>query len=253
MLTVNADDFGRCALATDRIMKCFAASRINAASAMVFMQDSERAAVLATSSSLDVGLHINFTESFTAPNVSPSLRRNQERIRRFLRRRKYALLLYNPFLRRAFREVFEAQAEEFKRLYGLPPLRFDGHQHMHLCTNMLLDCILPAGTKVRRNFSFSPGEKSFVNRHYRNVADRTLRQRHQLTDYFFALSQHLEPSRFRRVILAAKTANVELMTHPQVDDEFTFLLGDDYSNALCEVQVGRFGSQGDLPYMELVS
>ena len=234
-------------------MACLTANRINAASAMVFMEDSERAAALATASGLDVGLHINFTESFTGPNVPPELRMNHERIRRFLRTSKYALLIYNPFLRHAFREVFEAQAKEFKRLYGLPPLRIDGHQHMHLCTNMVLDCILPAGTKVRRNFSFSPGEKGFVNRHYRNVADRRLRQRHRLTDYFFALSQHLEPSRFRRVILAAKTANVELMTHPQVDAEFTFLLGDDYANALCEVQVGSFESQGDLPYMELVS
>ena len=123
---------------------------------------------------------------------------------------------------------------------------------MHLCTNVLLDRILPAGTKVRRNFSFSPGEKRFVNRYYRNIANRRLLQRHRLTDYFFALSQHLEPSRFRRVILAAKTAKVELMTHPQVDDEFTFLLGDDYADALGEVQLGSFESQ-DLPQVELVS
>jgi len=253
MLTVNADDLGRCTVATDRIMACFAANRISAASAMVFMQDSERAAALARSAGLDVGLHVNFTENLTGPNVPQQVRREHERIRKFLRRSKYALLLYNPFLRRAFRKLFQGQAEEFQRLYGRPPLRIDGHQHMHLCTNMLVDRILPAGTKVRRNFSFSPGEKSFINRCYRNIADRGLRQRHRLTDYFFALSQHLEPSRFRRVILAAKTAKVELMTHPQVDDEFTFLLGDDYADALGEVQLGNFESQDDLSQVELVS
>ena len=253
MLTVNADDLGRCTFATDRIMECFAANRISSASAMVFMQDSVRAAALACSSGLDVGLHVNFTESFTGPNVPQQVRREHERIRKFLRRSKYALLLYNPFLRRAFREVFQAQSEEFQRLYARPPLRIDGHQHMHLCTNVLLDRILPAGTRVRRSFSFSAGEKSFVNRYYRKLVDGRLRQRHRITDYFFALSQHREPSRFRRVILSAKAAEVELMTHPQVDDEFAFLLGDDYANALGEVQLGSFESQADLHQVEWVS
>jgi len=118
---------------------------------------------------------------------------------------------------------------------------------------MLVDGILPAGIKVRRNFSFSADEKSLVNRYYRNIADHRLRQRHQLTDYFFALSQHLQSSRFRRVILAAKTAKVELMTHPQVDDEYAFLLGDDFAGAVCEVQLRSFESQNDVTGAELVS
>lgn len=251
MLIVNADDLGRCTIATDRIMACFAANRISAASAMVFMEDSERAAALAKASGLDVGLHINFTENFTGPDIPQQLRREHERICKFLRRSKYALLLYNPFLRGAFREVFRAQAKEFQRLYGQPPLRIDGHQHMHLCTNMLLDDILPARTKVRRNFSFTARQKGFVNRCYRYVVDRSLRQRHQLTEYFFALSQHLQPSRFRRVILAAKTAKVELMTHPEVDDEYNFLLGDDFADALCEIQLRSFESEYSLSQVRL--
>ena len=84
MLTVNADDLGRCTVATDRILACFAANRINAASAMVFMQDSERAAALARSAGLDVGLHVNFTENLTGPNVPQQLRRGHERICKFL-------------------------------------------------------------------------------------------------------------------------------------------------------------------------
>src|SRR5690349_22258273 len=103
MLTVNADDLGRCVVATDRTLACFAANRINAASAMVFMEDSERAAALASASGLDVGLHINFTEAFTASYVPRSLRRDHKRLRRFLGANKYALVLYNPFLRNAFR------------------------------------------------------------------------------------------------------------------------------------------------------
>jgi predicted glycoside hydrolase/deacetylase ChbG (UPF0249 family) len=243
MLIVNADDFGRCATATDRIMACFAANRVSAASAMVFMVDSERAAALATGSGLDVGLHVNFTEEFSAKAVPQELRREHQRVSKFLRRSKYALLLYNPFLRRSFRQVFHAQVTEFQRLYGRSLGRLDGHQHMHLCSNMLIDKLLPAGAQVRRNFSFSAGEKNFFNRFYRNVIDNRLRRRHQLTDYFFALSQHLQTSGLARVTVTAKRAKVELMCHPQVGDEYRFLLSDDFANAVNDVQLGSFGLQ----------
>jgi predicted glycoside hydrolase/deacetylase ChbG (UPF0249 family) len=248
MLTVNADDLGHSALVTDRIMACFAANRIDAASAMVFMEDSERAATLATASRLDVGLHINFSESFTGTEVPSLLRRNHERIRRFLRTSKYALVIYNPFLRRAFRDVFAAQLTEFTRLYGRPPTRFDGHQHMHLCSNMMLDRILPADTKVRRSFSFVAGEKSFLNRYYRKLIDRHLGRRHQIGDFFFALSQHLPISRLQRLVELAKTYDVELMTHPRVDIEFEALLSDELANTITAVANKADGNcrSGDL-------
>src|SRR5262245_55339258 len=124
MLTINGDDFGRNRRATDRILVCHVEKRITSSSAMVFMADSERAAILAKDWQVDVGLHINFTESFTGPSVPQPLRRDHARIRRFLRLNKYALLIYNPFLRNAFRAVFEAQFEEFARLYGREPTRF---------------------------------------------------------------------------------------------------------------------------------
>jgi len=143
--------------------------------------------------------------------------------------------------------------EEFLRSFGESPSHIDGHHHMHLCANLLLTNLIPAGMRIRRNFSFWPGEKNWFNRAYRSLVDRWLARRYQLTDYFFALSQHLQPSRFRRVILAAKTAKVELMTHPQVDDEYSFLLGDDFADAICEVQLRSFESQNDVPHAELPS
>jgi predicted glycoside hydrolase/deacetylase ChbG (UPF0249 family) len=237
MLVINADDFGRNRLATDRILVCHVEKRITSASAMVFMEDSERAAILAKDWQLDVGLHINFTESFTSPDVPPSLRRNHERIRRFLRANKYALIIYNPFLRNAFRAVFAAQLEEFARLYGQPASRFDGHQHMHLCSNMILDRLLPAGAKVRRGFSFRGGEKSFLNRFYRAAIDRRLATQHSITDFFFALSQHLPISRLQRVVELARTYDVELMTHPEVNAEFEGLLNDEFANMISRVQL----------------
>ena len=232
MLTVNADDFGHCMVATDRTMACVAANRINAASAMMFMEDSERAAALATASGLNVGLHINFTETFTGPYVPAWLRRNHEQLRRFLSISKYALLIYNPFLRNAFREVVAAQVGEFARLYGRMPSRLDGHEHMHLCSNMLLDGLLPAGARVRRNFSFAPGEKSFLNRYYRRLVDRRLARRYRLGDFFFALSQQHSVPQLRRVVALAKSCDVELLAHPHVKVEFEILLSDEFANIM---------------------
>ncbi|HEY3660497.1 MAG TPA: ChbG/HpnK family deacetylase [Candidatus Udaeobacter sp.] len=236
MLNVNADDFGRCVVATDRTMACLAANRINSASAMVFMEDSERAAGLAIGSGLDVGLHINFTEAFTASYVPRSLRRSHDRLRRFLRSNKYALVIYNPFLRSAFRDVFVAQFEEFTRLYGRVPSRVDGHQHMHLCSNMVVDGLFPTGTRVRRNLSFTADEKSFLNRYYRRLVDRSLAKRYRVGDFLFALSQQRSIPQLGRVIALAKSFDVELVVHPQVNVEFETLLSDEFATTISTAQ-----------------
>jgi predicted glycoside hydrolase/deacetylase ChbG (UPF0249 family) len=235
MLTINADDWGRSRVATDRTADCYEKGRITAASAMVFMEDSERASALAAACGLDVGLHVNFTESFTGPDVPSSLRRNHERIRRFLRANKYALIIYNPFLRKAFREVFAAQVDEFARLYGRTPASFDGHQHMHLCSNMILDGILPVGARVRRSFSFTAGEKNFFNRYYRKLVDRRLATRHRIGDFFFILVHHLPVSRLQRVVELARTYEVELMTHPGVNVEYEALMSNEFANTISRV------------------
>ena len=68
MLIVNADDWGGWKSATDAALACYKAGRINSVSAMVFMEDSERAAELAQADGLDVGLHLNFTTPFETRN-----------------------------------------------------------------------------------------------------------------------------------------------------------------------------------------
>src|SRR5437667_9634595 len=118
MLIVNADDLGRERAATDNTLGAYAHNRVSSTSAMVFMEDSERAAELALASGIDVGLHINLSEGLTAGSIPARLRDYHERICRFLRASKYALLFYHPLLREQFRYVFEAQHEEFLRLYG---------------------------------------------------------------------------------------------------------------------------------------
>lgn len=240
MLIVNADDLGRSRTATDAALSCYAKKRITSTSVMVFMEDAERAAALALHAGIDVGLHINLSERFSADAVPVRLRDYHEQICRFLTASKYALLLYHPMLAGKFRYVFEAQYEEFLRLYGRAPSHFDGHQHMHLASNMLLQRILPSGAKVRRSFSFRPGERSVVNRWYRRVVDRNLAHRHRLTDHFFALSQHLDLDHFNRVISLASEAHVELMTHPQHTAEYNFLMSDGYGELVSRVHLASY-------------
>jgi chitin disaccharide deacetylase len=168
------------------------------------------------------------------------LRDAHERICRFLTANKYAPLLYHPWFVGKFRDVVEAQLEEFQRLYGRAPSHLDGHQHMHLASNVVLHGILPAGTKVRRSFSFGRGEKSLVNRWYRGLLDCWLARRHRLTDYFFALSSNLSQDRFERIITLAKAANVELMVHPDIAKEYEFLMSDRYREAVCRVRLAAF-------------
>jgi predicted glycoside hydrolase/deacetylase ChbG (UPF0249 family) len=198
---------------------------------MVFMEDSERAARLASDHGLQVGLHLNFSQPFTGNGpITQQLADSHRAVMRFLRCSKYALIFYHPFLRRQFRHVFEAQLSEFVRLYGRWPSHFDGHQHMHLCSNVLIDRILPAGQKVRRSFSSLPGEKSFLNRAYRRLVDRSLARRHCLTDYFFCLGDCLRRHMLREVALIYQTAGVELMAHPERRAQYDFLMSDAFEH-----------------------
>src|SRR5262245_48643633 len=121
MLIINADDLGRRKTTTDAALSCYAQRRITSTSAMVFMEDSERAAELALGSGIDVGLHVNLSERFSAGSVSVRLREYHAQICRFLTANKYTLLLYHPGLAGQFRYVFEAQYAEFLRLYGRAP------------------------------------------------------------------------------------------------------------------------------------
>lgn len=247
MLIINADDWGGWKSATDAALACFAARRITSVTAMVFMEDSERAAHIAGDTSLDVGLHINFNQPFSGPYCPPHLVAAHDRIRQFLRRNKYAQLVYHPGLRNEFRAVFQAQLDEFERLYGRAPSHFDGHQHMHLCSNALMDGVIPAGERVRRSFTFWPGEKSLLNRAYRNWVDGRLERRYSVTDYFFALSQCLDGPRLTRVLELAKTATVELMTHPEKPAEQSCLLSDSFGDALRALTLGHYAQLANAP------
>jgi predicted glycoside hydrolase/deacetylase ChbG (UPF0249 family) len=242
MIIVNADDWGRSRAETDAALFCYKEGRVTSVSAMVFMEDSDRAAALAKDAGIDVGLHLNLSQRFTSAALPALLCEYHNRIVHYLMLNKYALLFYNPALRKQFRYVYLAQLEEFLRLYGKPPSHIDGHHHMHLCTNILLDRIIPTYEKVRRNFSFWPGEKNLLNRTYRRLVDRWLAGRYFVTDYFFALSQVLQTERLARVVELSKGAFVELMTHPANAKEYEYLISDGYLDMLCTLEKGTYSA-----------
>ena len=233
MLIVNADDWGRSIPETDAALKCYQAKRITSVSAMVFMADSERAADLARAHGLQVGLHLNFSEPFSdKKRLGSELTNCQSRLVGFLNRNKYSHLLYNPFLRSAFSYSYRQQADEFMRLYRRPPSHIDGHHHMHLSSNLLLSNIVPSGTRLRRNFSFWAGEKSWLNRTYRALVDRWLMGRYHLPDFFFDLTQCIQGRKMDRVRRLAALKTVELMTHPIVQAEADYLMSNDFEEIL---------------------
>ena len=159
LLVINADDWGRDSTTTNRILDCCLLGAVSSVSAMVFMEDSERAAAIARERGIEAGLHLNFTAPFSASGVPAGLAQRQQQIACHLLRHRLAQIVFHPGLMRMFEYVAAAQLDEFRRLYGAGPDRIDGHHHMHLCANVLVQNLLPWGTMVRRNFSFDRGEK----------------------------------------------------------------------------------------------
>jgi len=231
MLIVNADDLGWSEEITDRILSCYWQRRVHSASAMLFMRDSKRAAELSQENGLSVGLHINLTQDFSGAEVPGKLRDKHRAVASYLNARKINQILFNPKLCRSFDYVYQAQWDGFCKLYGREPTKVDGHHHMHLCMNMLASRRLPKGIKIRRNFSFRQGEKDAVNRLYRYLIDLWLESRFECSDYFFSIKP-IGAERIARIISISKSADVELMVHPGVKEEYEFLLSPEWANML---------------------
>jgi predicted glycoside hydrolase/deacetylase ChbG (UPF0249 family) len=223
-LIVNADDWGQDAQTTRCILDCVKRGTVSAVSAMVFMEDSDRAAALALDAGIDAGLHLNFTSPFTARQCVPGLLDRHNRIASYLRSHRFSQLVFHPALAKSFEYVVAAQIDEYRRLYGADPARLDGHHHMHLCANVLLQRLMPPGTIVRRNFTFRPGEKSALNRTYRRFVDGRLARRHRLADFLFSLTPLQPEDRLQRIFALARTHVVEVETHPVQPEEYRVLM-----------------------------
>jgi len=241
MLFVNADDLGWNKETTNRIITCCQHERIHSASLMTLMNDSERAVDLAQTNGLGVGLHLNFIQELTSDSVDATLTDQHCRLTAYLKAWKVNQILFNPLLIRDFDYVFQAQWDEFCRLYGEEPKRLDGHHHMHLCMNMIFSGKYPKGIRIRRNFSFRPGEKDPINRFYRYLVDCWLTSRFQCTDYFFSM-EPINQNRIERLVSLSKHSDVEIMVHPGVDEEYRYLMTDEWAKLLSRSKTNTTGS-----------
>jgi predicted glycoside hydrolase/deacetylase ChbG (UPF0249 family) len=241
MLIINADDYGRDRVATDKILSCFAAGRITSASAMVFMADAERAAKQALEKGLETGLHLNFSQEFTGEVRSQQLQERHGRLRAFFAISRYASFLYNPLLRKDFGYVYRQQCDEYVRLYGSYPSHIDGHRHLHLCLNMLVDSPIARRSRVRRNFTFLRGEKDVLNRLVRRVLDHVLVRRYELTHYFFDISP-ISRERLSKIVSCTKHGSVELMVHPERAAEYSYLMSEDFWRSIQDIERANFST-----------
>jgi hypothetical protein len=224
-LIVNADDWGRDQENTERTFECVCHGTVSSVSAMVFMEDSERAAGMACEHGIDSGLHLNFTKTFSAASCPTRLLEHQHSVAAFLTRHPIARGVYNPRLAHSFEYLVAAQREEFVRLYGAEPNRIDGHHHMHLSANVLLGRLLPSGTIVRRHFSHESGEKALRHFIFRRITDALLISRHRVVDFLFSLPPFEPPARLQRIFSLACQFVVEVETHPVDTEEYRFLTG----------------------------
>jgi len=226
-LIINADDWGRDDLTTDRIRACFQRRVLSSASGMVFMKDSERAANIAQEQGLDIGLHLNLSAPFSAHTIPTRLAAHHQKIREYLCTNRVTRLLYHPRLADSFEYAVARQLEEFSRLYGRMPDRIDGHHHMQLSANVLLQRLLPRETIVRRHFSYEPGEKIFRNSAFRLFSWALAGRRYRVTDFFFSLPPLTPPARLHRIFNLAQSFVVEVETHPVNQEEYQFLTEGD--------------------------
>lgn len=242
MLIINADDYGIEKQATDNILTCYKEGRITSATAMVFMEDSERAASLALDQPMDIGLHLNLTDPYSGKIQSDRLLQYHNQICSFLNYGKYSNLLYNPLLKNQFQYVYAAQYDEFLRLYKKNPTHIDGHYHVHLCANMLIQRIIDRGTKIRTTFSVRKNEKNPLNQAFRIFIRYLVQRRFLSTDYLFALGSFIgsgnpQSDHLREIMQLALTSSVELIVHPQKSDEYNYIMGKEFASIISGIQM----------------
>jgi predicted glycoside hydrolase/deacetylase ChbG (UPF0249 family) len=246
LLIVNADDFGYNKAATDPIAETFKAGLITSTTAMVYMQDSDRAAEIAREISLPVGLHVNFTEPFDDRGVPRGIReRHLATVRKFggpsfvFRSRRW---LYDPRLQEAVDDCVAAQLERFEELYGGPPTHVDGHMHVHVCPNVGLSKRFAPGTKMRNSLGKRPPANGPMS-HLITARQRIL-LRHRLSTRCFLNITDMHPDFVAggpaALLGMAKETSVEVMAHPGFAHELTILVSPEWQEWTADLRLGSY-------------
>jgi chitin disaccharide deacetylase len=242
-LMINADDWGVSLATTDAIARCFDAGAVTAASAMVHMADSARAAALAGERRLPAGLHLNLSLAFDGADVPDDVRRRQALVAKGFANMRLRRWIYDPSSRGRVARAIADQLEEFERLYGAPPTRLDGHLHVHLCPDVLFSRALPREVWLRPARTAAVGRAVPVLGWLRRSRERWMRRRFAVSDYFFSIEDihpQLGGSGLDGALDLAAEASVEVMTHPSRPQELALLLSPQWRRALAERPLGAF-------------
>ncbi len=237
-LIVNADDWGRDAETTARIFECVEAGGVSSVSAMVFMEDSERAAALAREAGVDAGLHLNLTTTFSEKGCPRGLVERQQDIARYLRRGRFAAVAASPG---SDTRVRVRGGGAGRRIPAA--LRFGARARRRPSSRALVReraafrvCFRPARScaetspsrPARRACGIGCIGRSSTVRWPAVIAS---------TDFFFSLTP-LEPaSRLRRIASLARQFAVEVETHPAKPDEHRFLQGGEIFRRIGDVPI----------------
>ncbi len=243
LLIVNGDDWGASEPTTDLILSCVRVGAVTSVSGMVFMADSARAAQLAGTADLAVGLHLNLTHPFDGPGLDPGVRDRQARIVAKLAADDGPSLGRLPGWVAELGSCIADQLGEFRRLYGRPPSHVDGHEHVHHSPAIVLSPALEAGMKIRPPLTFMPREKPLVNRMLRSLTKRAERVRFRTPSYFFSLRDmhpRLGGRDLEEKLALSSGSSVEVMTHPSWEDEHAILLDPDWLRLIGQRPLGSY-------------
>jgi predicted glycoside hydrolase/deacetylase ChbG (UPF0249 family) len=237
LLIVNADDWGGFREGTDAIKRCFELGAVSSSTAMVHMADSDRAAVLAREHGLPIGLHLNLTQPFDAPDVPARVRERQRCLCAHFSSLHRQRWTYSPNLRihRLIADGVEDQLECFRENYGAEPTHVDSHHHVHVCPDVFLSRALAPGTRVRQTLSRTPSEPPGFKKLANRVKHEMLARRFNTTDRFW---RALEVSGGDGAIAIAAAVelslsqSIEIMVHPSFESELRILRSDVWLEAL---------------------
>jgi len=246
MLIVNADDWGLRPEVTDAILETWRAGAVTAASAMVHMEDSERAFALARQEGLPLGLHINLSTPFTADAVPAERRARQQRAVEYFAaspRRRYAL---DPTAWRLLDGCVADQLTAFAEAWGAPADHADGHQHLQTCPTVLSGRALGALRTLRRAHGFVPGQRSSPKRAYRGLVNEVVGLRFRSVCFVSIRDVHPELGGvgLAGVVDRAGGRGVEVMVHPAWEDEREILLGDAWRELVQRMPTGSHADLG---------
>jgi predicted glycoside hydrolase/deacetylase ChbG (UPF0249 family) len=243
LLIVNADDFGHDREATDLTIACFAAGQISSATAMVQMADSRRAAELALERDLPTGLHLNFTEPFSAAEVpAPARERQLLACRVFgdggLRLRAWT---YDPRIASRVEDAIRDQLEQFRALFGREPTHVDGHNHVQVCPNVARAQAL-TGFKLRNALWSWPSSRTAMGL-ARALRRALTARRFPTTRYFLDIAELYRrdsPAELAARLEVAREASVEVMAHPAFGHELQALRDPAWASTIAALPLGSY-------------